>query len=101
MYKNYLGRDLYNKINDIVNKSFHKIYRYSDDNQCYIETINLDYSLVEDGSYDDLPLIYVALYCNTIADGEFKVTIDYFLDETDEYNIGRMAHQFEIAIDGE
>lgn len=100
MYREYLGRELYNKIEHLVDNAFHKIYTSSENNIFQINTIKMDYSVIEDLKFE-VPLIFIDVSCSTFADGEFEVTMDYFLDETDEYNIGRMTHQFEIAIDEE
>ena len=53
MVTKYLGRELYDKIDSIVDKAFHKNYRYADDNWYSVDKIELDYCTCEDE--EDLP----------------------------------------------
>ena len=92
----YPGYDLHKTIDNLVDKAFHKIYTYNEDNWYYVEEIALDYSTCEEGN--DLPFVRVHLRCSTKFDGDFELDLEYSLDESDEFNLGRIysylvAHQ--------
>lgn len=83
---NYLGKDLYDKVNQLVEKAFYKIYRREPDISYEIDNISLDFATCENET--DKPLITVSITCFTRIEGIFTVELDYFLDESDEFNIG-------------
>jgi hypothetical protein len=86
MYAEYLGRDLYNKINKLIGKVFYKVYTKSDDNWFDIDAIRINYSTVE--SDTDLPFVEVDVRCGTTFDGDYKITLEFALEETDDFNAG-------------
>jgi len=92
MYVEYLGRELYDKINKLISKAFYKVYTKSDNNWFDIEAIRIDYSTVE--SDTDLPFVEVDVRCGTTFDGDYKVTLEFALEETDDFNVGRFYSTF-------
>lgn len=92
-YRNYDGRTLYENVSAVIDKAFHKIYRHSEDNWYRIDSVKLDYCAVE--SDTDLPFVEVEVACGTTADGQFTVTFDYRLDESDDFNIGVLYTKLE------
>ena len=88
---NYIGKDLYDKIEKVVNKAFRDTFIESEDTYCFIDEISLDYSTVE--STYDLPFINVEIgvvYKNNTE----SLTTNYFLDKSEEYNIGYISCEF-------
>lgn len=85
-YRNYDGRTLYENVSAVVDKAFYKIYRHSEDNWYRIESIKLDYCVVEDDT--DLPFVEVVFVMGTTADGQLTITFDYRLDESEDFNVG-------------
>lgn len=83
---NYLGKDLYDKVNQLVEKAFYRIYRRDPEISYEINNISLDFTTCEDET--DKPLIIVSITCFTKAEGVFSVELDYFLDESDDFNVG-------------
>ena len=98
MYVEYLGRGLYDKINKLVGKAFHKIYTYDDNNWYEVEEIVLDYTTCEE---NDLPFVRVHLRCGTSFDGAFELDLEYSLDENDDFNLGRFYSTLDVHQLGE
>ena len=86
MYATYNGKNLYDKIYKIVDKAFHKLYLYSENNSFDILNIELDYTTIE--SELDIPDCQVKVGCSTTCDGNFNFKFDYYLDMSDDFNIG-------------
>ena len=97
MQSNYLGRELYNKIDNLVNKVYHEVYTYNEKNWYHVERIELDYSVTEDDA--DVPLVDVLVRCGSVFDGTFEVTFHYSLEKGDEYNIGYMVRELHEVLD--
>lgn len=98
MYKNYLGRELYSKVEKLVDRAFHRIYLYSEVNSFSILDIKLDYTLT-DG--DDIPIVNISVGCSTGFDGSFNVELEYNLEESDDYNVGFFVKTFHDYLDQE
>ena len=89
MSRFYLGEELYNKIDEVIDKSFHKSYTRCSENSYEIEKVEMDYRTCEDDK--DLPIINVTVYFHTLADGNLETDVPFNLSETDEYNVGYIA----------
>ena len=98
MYKNYLGRELYSKVERLVDRAFHRIYLYSEVNSFSILDIKLDYTLTDD---DDIPIVNISVGCSTGFDGSFNVELEYNLEESDDYNVGFFVKAFHDYLDKE
>ena len=92
MYKNYLGRELYNKVEKLVDRAFHRIYLYSEVNSFGILEIRLNYTLADED--DEIPIVNVRIGCTTGFDGNFNVDLEYNLEESDDYNVGFFVKTF-------
>lgn len=99
MYKNYLGRELYNKVEKLVDRAFHRIYLYSEVNSFGILEIKLDYTLADEEG--DIPIVNVRIGCTTGFDGNFNVDLAYNLEESDDYNVGFFVKTFHDYLDKE
>lgn len=97
MYKNYLGRELYSKVEKLVDRAFHRIYLYSEVNSFDILDIKLDYAFVDEE--DDIPIVNVRVGCSTDFDGDFNVELEYNLEESDDYNVGFFVKTFHDCLD--
>ena len=85
---NYLGRDLYSKINKVVGRAFRDNFVETEKSFCVLESIELSFVTVE--SENDLPL--VELEISVFRSGEsssFKVY--YLLDKSEDYNEGYIS----------
>ena len=92
MYAKYLGRDLYDKLDSLVGRAFYKIYAHSETNSYSIIDIGLDYSTCE----TDLDLPFVKLTAGySTSDGDFSLTLEYSLEESDDFNVGRFYEKFD------
>lgn len=92
MYAKYLGRDLYDKLDSLVGRAFYKIYAHSEENSYSIIDIGLDYSTCE----TDLDLPFVKLTVGyTTSDGNSALTLEYSLEESDDFNVGRFYERFD------
>jgi len=98
MYKNYLGRELYSKVEKLVDRAFHRIYLYSEVNSFSILDIKLADTLT-DG--DDIPIVNISVGCSTGFDGSFNVELEYNLEESDDYNVGFFVKTFHDYLDKE
>ena len=92
MYAKYLGRDLYDKLESLVERAFYKIYDHSEANSCSIIDIEIDYSTCETDL--DLPFIKLTAGYST-SDGDFSLTLEYSLEESDDFNVGRFYERFD------
>jgi len=92
MYAKYLGRDLYDKLNSLVGRAFYRIYTHAETNWYEIEEINIDYSTCEEDA--DLPFVKVVVNYNTI-EGQSTITLEYSLEESDDFNVGRFYEKFD------
>lgn len=99
MYTNYLGRELYNKLDKLVSKAFHYIYLPSSENSYGILEIKLDYCFMDED--DNIPIVEILVGCTTKFDGNFNVKLDYNLNYSDEFNIGRFTKTIEDYLDRE
>ena len=86
MYATSPGRDLYSDVYRIVDKAFHKLYTYSENNSFDIINIELDYSTIE--SELDVPTCEVKVSCTTTCEGLFYFKYQHYLDETPDFNVG-------------
>ncbi|MBQ6627931.1 MAG: hypothetical protein IJH65_03865 [Methanobrevibacter sp.] len=93
MYTRYLGRELYDKVDSVVNKAFHKYYTYSEDNWYSVDKIELDYCTCE--SEEDLPYTEVSVRFGTKCDNNFSITFHYFLEENDDFNMGYLCRELD------
>jgi len=82
----YLGKDLYDKVNQLVENAFYKIYRRGPEVYYRVDSISLDFNTCENEV--DKPLITVNITCYTKVEGTYSVELDYFLDESDDFNVG-------------
>jgi len=96
---NYLGRDLYDKLDKIVDKAFHVIYSYTEENQYWIELIEMDYNTIDED--DDTPIITVTVGFSTKMDGEYKFEFNYNIKESDEFNIGYLVCKIEDRLNSD
>lgn len=94
---NYLGKELYNKVDCLVSRAFHEIYAICDDNWCDIVGIQMDYCVCEE--LGDFPLVAIEVACGTKVDGNFSMTLHYRLDWNDERNIGYFVKELECYED--
>ena len=97
MYKNYLGRELYSKVEKLVDRAFHRIYLYSEVNSFDILDIKLDYTLIDEAG--DIPIVNISVGCSTGFDGSFNVELEYNLEESDDYNVGFFVKTFHDCLD--
>lgn len=86
MYATYPGRDLYSDVYRVVDKAFHKLYTYSEYNSFDILSIVLDYTTIE--SELDVPDCKVKVGCSTTCDENFNFKFDYYLDMSNDFNLG-------------
>ncbi len=89
----YPGRDLYTKVNKIVEKAFYTDYLYCDENWYTIDTILMNYSVSEDE--DDLPIVTVEITFKTASASSETIEVDLWLDRTDDFNSGIVLAAFE------
>lgn len=92
MVNNYLGRDLYEKLDKLVKQAFYRIYAHSKDNWYEINYIELDCGSTD--SEFDFPFVKVEVSCNTLFDGMFDIELEYHLEESDEFNLGIFYNEF-------
>ena len=97
MYTNNLGRELYSKVEKLVDRAFHRIYLYSEVNSFSILDIKLDYTFVDEEG--DIPIVNVRVGCSTGFDGDFNVELEYNLEESDDYNVGFFVKTFHDCLD--
>ena len=79
-------KDLYNKLNYLLDAAFYKIYKRDGEQYIIIDQISADYSTCEEEG--DLPFIDVDVRYYTSTGGHHTCTLEYSLGESDAFNIG-------------
>lgn len=85
-------------LESVVEEAFYKVYAKNDSNWVNLEKINIENYLSDNPS--DVPFVSLKVsYKTTTSEETENIEMAYYLDESPEYNVGRLSYQFEVEGD--